>query len=173
MPIIEKTDTLLAAAPTPDKNHLIVVGVTQHSTTVIRRWILKLSATDGSTIWETTMPETDANMGNKSGYESIKFTSDGGFIVGGFANFDEDGFPNFKSGGQVDRGNPIYQKFPKSVADATSMPSSPTPTWTWSCGGGANNPTTSLAADKQCPSTVKSSGTFSNDFFNEFCQTAL
>ena len=116
-----------------------------------------MSVTDGSTIWETTMPETEANMGNKSGYESIKFTSDGGFIVGGFANFDETGFPSFKSGGQVDRGNPIYQKFSKTVADATTMPTPPTPDWTWACGGGANNVATTLAADKQCPSSVKSS----------------
>jgi len=115
--------------------------------------MLKVSTVDGSTIWETKMSETEANMGPKSGYESVKFTSDGGFVVGGFANFDEDEFPSFKSGGQVDRGNPIFQKFSKATADATTMAAPPTAVWTWSCGGGANNPTTSLAAASQCPTT--------------------
>ena len=133
---------------------MIVVGVQGVSdTSSYQRWILKVSTVDGSTIWETTMPETEANMGIKSGYESVKFTSDGGFIVGGFANFDEDEFPNFKSGGQVDRGNPIFQKFSKATADATTMPSPPTPVWTWSCGGSANNPPTTLATASQCPTT--------------------
>ena len=31
------------------------------------------------------MPSTDARAGKHSGYESVVFTEDGGFIAGGFA----------------------------------------------------------------------------------------
>ena len=47
------------------------------------------------------MPNT-AQSGKHSGYESIVFTEDGGFIAAGFANYQGEGMPAYKSGGQVD-----------------------------------------------------------------------
>ena len=70
---------------------------------------------------------------SQSGYESIAFTSDGGFIAGGWGNH-EGGWPSFKSGGQVEFGVPIYQKFSAAVAlQATAFGSPPTPEWTFKC----------------------------------------
>ena len=70
---------------------------------------------------------------SQSGYESIAFTSDGGFIAGGWADH-EGGWPSFKSGGQVEFGIPIYQKFSASVATQTgAFVTPPTPDWTFKC----------------------------------------
>lgn len=41
--------------------------------------IAKLKMSDGSIVWEM-------NYGDGSGVESIAFTSDGGFVVGGYIN---------------------------------------------------------------------------------------
>ena len=79
------------------------------------------------------MPFNDIDVGKKSGYETISFTSDGGFIVGGYCNYKSDEFPVFKSSGQVDSGKPILQKFPATVANAGAMSSAPTPEWTYIC----------------------------------------
>ena len=55
--------------------------------------IAKLKESDGSLVWEM-------NYGTGSGVESVAFTSDGGFVVGGYldspTSFDE---INFKSAG--------------------------------------------------------------------------
>ena len=60
-----------------------------------------------------------------SGYESIVFTSDGGFIASGFTNYPFEGSategPLFKSAGQVEEGNPMIEKFPASVAHANEI----------------------------------------------------
>ena len=72
--------------------------------------------------------------GEKHGYESVEFTSDGGFIAGGFVKRFGN-MPGFKSGGGVDDGTPIFQKFSAEVAQATSeFETAPTPTWTFICG---------------------------------------
>ena len=34
------------------------------------------------------MPINDALIGNAAGYESLKFTEDGGFVVGGFTKYE-------------------------------------------------------------------------------------
>ena len=47
--------------------------------------MVKVDANTGATIWEFSMPSTDARAGKHSGYESVVFTEDGGFIAGGFA----------------------------------------------------------------------------------------
>ena len=41
------------------------------------------------------MPTNDAKIGNAAGYESLKFTEDGGFVVGGFTKY-EGSFKNPK-----------------------------------------------------------------------------
>ena len=70
---------------------------------------------------------------SQSGYESIAFTSDGGFIAGGWADH-EGGWPSFKSGGQVEFGIPIYQKFSAAVAtQASTFATPPTSDWTFKC----------------------------------------
>ena len=70
---------------------------------------------------------------SQSGYESIAFTADGGFVAGGWVDH-EGGWPSFKSGGQVDLGYPIFQKFSASVAaQNTAFATPPTPEWTFKC----------------------------------------
>ena len=85
------------------------------------------------------MPSNESGIGKFSGYESVVFTADGGFVAGGFANGQHDSMDslNYKSGGQVDSGNPIAQKFSASVANTGKQSStlSATPEWTFKCGG--------------------------------------
>ena len=85
------------------------------------------------------MPTNESGMGKFSGYESVVFTADGGFVAGGFANGQHDSIDtlHYKSGGQVDSGNPIAQKFSAAVANTgkQSSPLSATPEWTFQCGG--------------------------------------
>merc|ERR1712037_722008 len=76
--------------------------------------------------------------GTRSGFETIHFTSDGGFIVGGFSHRVDKEMPGFKSGGQVDQGRPVMHKFSAQVANSDSV-SSPTPVWTYSCDSGSNS----------------------------------
>ena len=73
-------------AASPDKSYLIAVGLRQgKNTKTFHRWVVKIDANTGKTIWEFSMPSTDTRAGKHSGYESVVFTEDGGFIAGGFA----------------------------------------------------------------------------------------
>ena len=63
-------------------------------------------------------------MGTRSGIESIAFTKDGGFIVGGFSHKEDEEWPHYKSGGAIDSGIPLLIKYSKETADATSMANS-------------------------------------------------
>jgi hypothetical protein len=148
-----KSSAVNYVAVSPDKTYVIAAGVIEVSTTVYQRWLVKLNASTGAEIWKIQFPETDAGVGNKSGFESVAFTADGGFIAGGFANY-ENNFPFFKSAGAVDNGNPIMQKFSKATADASTMATPPTPEWTWICGG-TSNPASTLSS--KCPLTVQAS----------------
>jgi len=123
-------------AASPDGTYVLAAGVKETSTGVHARWIKKFDAASGAEIWEIVMP-TDNSDGlssqSQSGYESIAFTADGGFVAGGWANH-EGGWPAFKSGGQVEFGTPIFQKFSASVAtQSTAFASPPTPEWTFNC----------------------------------------
>ena len=113
---------------------------TNSNASKIGRYIKKLDVETGAEIWNTTLATNNATFGEKSAFETIAFTSDGGFVVGGYANGTATGFPNFKSGGQVEAGVPIIQKFAKSVAEAKKLNSRPQPSWSWGCN--ANNCTT-------------------------------
>ena len=94
---------------------------------------MKLDAATGQQVWEITMP-SGGLFGDRSGYESVQFTSDGGFIAGGFANRFGN-MPHFKSGGAVDDGRPIFEKFSPEIAQATTdFTVAPTPTWSYQCG---------------------------------------
>ena len=122
-------------AVSPDKTYVIASGVKAISNTKMVRWLVKIDAANGQKIWETQSPQNEAMFGQRSGYESIVFTSDGGFVAAGFADYaNPSEFPNFKSGGQVDSGSPIYQKFSAAVASANEMAAWPTPEWTYKCG---------------------------------------
>ena len=89
-------------AASPDKSYVIAVGLRQGSDNkTFYRWMVKIDAETGKTIWDVKMPST-AQSGKHSGYESIVFTEDGGFIAAGFANYEGKGMPAYKSGGQVD-----------------------------------------------------------------------
>ena len=89
-------------AASPDKTYVIAVGLREGSDNkTFYRWMVKIDAETGQTIWEVKQPNTAAS-GKHSGYESIVFTEDGGFIAAGFANYQGTGMPAYKSGGQVD-----------------------------------------------------------------------
>ena len=104
------------------------------------RWLVKLRASDGAVIWEIIMPVDDSDgMGARNGWETVEFTSDGGFVVGGWANKQSGNVPSYKSGGQVDEATPIFQKFSSTVAQsdmAIEIGSPPTPEWSFKCGDG-------------------------------------
>jgi len=123
-------------ATSPDKTYVLAAGVKEKNNNAHARWIVKLDANTGAEIWSIEMPtgNKDGLSKNKqSGYESVAFTSDGGFIVGGWANH-EGGWPAFKSGGQVEFGNPLFQKFSAEVAKQNKKFSKPpTPVWTFKC----------------------------------------
>ena len=101
---------------------MLAVGVreTNNSGSNQARWVVKIDVQSGTTVWQFELPNTESWAGTKSGYETIAFTEDGGFVVGGFGNFEEEGFPAFKSGGQVEMAKPIIQKFSAAIADAPS-----------------------------------------------------
>ena len=123
-------------ATSPDGTYVLAAGVKEKNNNAHARWIIKLDAATGAVIWEIEMPTNNSDglsKSKQSGYESIGFTKDGGFIVGGWADH-EGGFPSFKSGGQVDMGYPIFQKFGANVAKrTTAFASAPTPKWTFKC----------------------------------------
>ena len=127
----------------------IAVGAraTNSNASKIGRYIKKLDVETGAEIWNTTLATNNATFGANSAFETIAFTSDGGFVVGGYANGTESGFPNFKSGGQVEGGVPIMQKFAKNVAEAKKMNSRPQPSWSWGCYAASNCTTQERLSD--------------------------
>ena len=95
-------------AESPDGDYIIAVGATNVGADNhhIARTVTKLDSLTGEIIWSATLPIND-NLGKykNSAYESIVFTSDGGFIASGFTNYPFEGSasegPMFKSAGQV------------------------------------------------------------------------
>ena len=65
-------------AESPDHTYLIVAGIKKSGTGSIMN-IAKLKESDGSIVWEMT-------HGTGSGVETVAFTSDGGFVVGGYTD---------------------------------------------------------------------------------------
>ena len=51
------------------------------------------------------MPINDALIGNAAGYESLKFTEDGGFVVGGFTKYEGIVQNRFDSNGALGQQN--------------------------------------------------------------------
>jgi hypothetical protein len=72
-----KADKANWVAESPDGTYFIVAGITEASTGKSDMNIAKIAATDGEVLWEM-------NYESGSGAETIAFTSDGGFIVGGY-----------------------------------------------------------------------------------------
>jgi len=63
--------------------------------------------------------------GTGSGAETVAFTSDGGFVVGGFIDTSQAiSELNFKSGGQVEAATPFIGKISAADAAGSSAPSS-------------------------------------------------
>lgn len=135
-----KHETLVWLALSPDESYVLAAGTrsTRTDLSKIGRYIKKLDAATGAEIWNTTLSVSDTQFGSNSGLETIAFTDDGGFIVGGYAKGQNKLFPTFKSGGQVEDGLPMMQKFSASVANARFMSKRPDPEWTWICGVGNN-----------------------------------
>ncbi|CBY23664.1 unnamed protein product [Oikopleura dioica] len=98
-------------------------------------YVAKIDINTGELIWDF---DFKTSSGTRSGFETIHFTSDGGFIVGGFSHRADVEMPGFKSGGQVDQGRPVMHKFSAQVASSASV-SNPSPVWTYRCGSGSNS----------------------------------
>lgn len=78
--------------------------------------ITKLNEDDGAKIWEMTYV-------TGSGAETVAFTSDGGFVVGGYVNSNTSADSmNFKSGGQCEDGQPFLGKISATDAAGTTAP---------------------------------------------------
>ena len=112
----------------PDGKYIIAVGATNVGvgSPHIARVITKLDAATGGIIWSATLP-IDAGLGTEksSAYESVVFTSDGGFVVSGVSNLPFGGSPTqgpmFKSAGQIEEGTPLIEKYPASIANANQV----------------------------------------------------
>jgi len=81
-------------------------------------YVAKIDINTGELIWDF---DFKTSSGTRSGFETIHFTSDGGFIVGGFSHRADVEMPGFKSGGQVDQGRPVMHKFSAQVASSASV----------------------------------------------------
>ena len=140
----------------PDGSYVIAAGVKEGATSSeYHRWLVKLDAATGAKIWEIIMPSTDTYASAKSGYESVEFTADGGFIAGGFVDYVGQ-FPGFKSGGQIDGGIPIYEKFDATVASATTdFVTAPTPVWTYKCGDATRGSVSCTADTRASVNTMR------------------
>ncbi len=55
-----KSDAVNYVAVSPDKSYVIAAGVTEVSSTVFQRWLIKLNASTGAEVWKIQFPETDA-----------------------------------------------------------------------------------------------------------------
>ena len=97
-------------AESPDGSYVIAVGIRQRTSNAQRYngYVLKLNAATGQKIWSFDIRnDSGALAGDKSGFETVRFTKDGGFIVGGFIRRTEPGFPDFRSAGAIDNGVPV------------------------------------------------------------------
>jgi hypothetical protein len=63
---------------------LIVAGIKEDSAGKSTMQIAKLLESDGSIVWEMNYNPTSLNSGRGAGVETVAFTSDGGFVVGGY-----------------------------------------------------------------------------------------
>ena len=126
---INQYDFTSWVAESPDGSYIIAVGTTNvgiGNKRYLSRMITKIDSSSGQKIWSARLPTTD-NLGDSrnSGYESVVFTSDGGFVASGFSNYPSISSatvgPMFKSAGQVEEGYPMVEKFPASVANANSI----------------------------------------------------
>ena len=127
---INRYDFTSWVAESPDGSYIIAVGTTNvgfGNKRYLSRTITKIDSSSGRKIWSAILPTTDNLGGSRnSGYESVVFTSDGGFIASGFTNNPMDTSsasvgPMFKSAGQVEEGYPMIEKFPASVANSNSI----------------------------------------------------
>lgn len=83
-------------------------------------YIAKLLVKDGSVVWKMNYGATDSSG---AGVETVYFTSDGGFVVGGYVNSDSQIKDIlFKSGGIVDDGIPFIGKISASDAESSEAP---------------------------------------------------
>ena len=74
----------------PDGSYLIGAGIRQPGSvkTTFNGYVVKLDAATGAKLWEF---DYNTGSGTRSGFETVHFTADGGFIVGGFTHRQEQG----------------------------------------------------------------------------------
>lgn len=115
-----KDDKALWVAQSSDGTYLIVVGIRENTAGKSKMNIAKLKESDGSIVWEM---EYNPTSGKGAGAETVAFTSDGGFVIGGFIDT-EDGIADmiFKSSGIVTSGTPFIGKISAADAAGTTAP---------------------------------------------------
>ena len=83
-------------------------------------YVAKLLVIDGSIVWKQNYGATKTSG---AGVETVYFTSDGGFVIGGFVNSDSQIKDMlFKSGGMVEDGIPFIGKISASDAESNEAP---------------------------------------------------
>ena len=124
-----KMDQSLWVDESNDGTFLIVAGMKENSSGKSTMVITKLLESDGSVVWEM-------NYGSGAGVETVAFTSDGGFVVGGYIDSKlELAEYIFKSGGQITQGTPFLGKISATDAAASTAPTAFA--WTYSNAGEA------------------------------------
>ena len=66
-----------------DGSYILTAGVRASTSNRWNGYVVKINALTGQTIWEF---DYKTGAGNRSGFETIHFTDDGGFIVGGYTH---------------------------------------------------------------------------------------
>lgn len=135
--VSSKSAQLLWAAESPDTEYVLVAGLVWESG-AYSRYLAKLNVTDGTKIWDVTLPYGEATRAGDNvlsvrtlhaGFESIAFTSDGGLVASGFVGATLE--PHFKSSGQVEDGRPNVVKWSATQVAAASAPD--LPAWSYTC----------------------------------------
>lgn len=108
-------------AESPDGTYFIVVGIEEQDSAAFSDMaIWKINAADGSIAWKMT----HGAPGQGSGLETAAFTSDGGFVVGGFVDAPGGiGDMVFKSGGIITDAKPFLAKISAASAAGSATPS--------------------------------------------------
>ena len=145
--IANKSEKFGYVTASPDGSYVLAAGVREKQKTssgfILQRYLVKINAATGKTVWELKMPINDPLIGNAAGYESLQFTEDGGFVVAGFTNYEGgEEFPFFKSSGSTDDATPFFEYYGPEVANAGALTTA-TPKWQFKCDPESGKPGTS------------------------------
>lgn len=105
------------SAESPDGSSYIIVGWMKNADGIKNQGIWKLNPSNGEVVWYFNFAS-----GHKSdALETVQFTPDGGIVVGGYVNGDNEGSPG-KSAGQQSEANPFIAKLSAASIAGTEEP---------------------------------------------------